>query len=122
MALRKRIKKRNFTEERINSLLKDLSRSKVKFWEAVAKKLSTPRSNRVAVNLSKLERFVGDDFELLVPGKVLGVGNLSKKVTISAYAFSSSAADKIEAAGGTIKTIEESRKDNSQAKKIKMVI
>ena len=122
MALRKRIEKRNFTEERIKTLLKALSKSKVKFWNAVAKRLSTPRSNRAAVNLSKIERLAGDNFELLIPGKVLGVGSLSKKVTVSAYAFSSSAADKIEASGGKIKTIEESFKDNSQAKKIKMVI
>jgi len=106
----------------MKALLKDLSKSKVKFWQATAKRLSTPRSRRISVNLSRLERNADDKFEILVPGKVLGVGKLTKKITVSAYSFSSSAADKIEAAGGNIKTIEESFKGNSQAKQIKMVI
>ena len=36
------------------------------------------------------------------PVKVLGQGEISVKVTVSAHAFSATAKDKIEAAGGTI--------------------
>jgi large subunit ribosomal protein L15 len=36
-----------------------------------------------------------------VPVKVLGQGELSKKLTVTAHAFSKSAREKIEAAGGT---------------------
>lgn len=42
--------------------------------------------------------------------KVLGNGELSEKVTISAHAFSASASQKIEAQGGTITKIEKPKR------------
>src|SRR5215207_2178192 len=42
-----------------------------------------------------------------VPVKVLGQGDLSKALTVHAHAFSNSAREKIEAAGGTCQLIEE---------------
>jgi large subunit ribosomal protein L15 len=41
------------------------------------------------------------------PVKVLGRGEISKKLTVRAHAFSASAREKIEAAGGTAELIEE---------------
>ena len=43
-----------------------------------------------------------------IPVKVLGRGELSKKLTIHAHGFSKSARERIEAAGGTCQVIEES--------------
>jgi large subunit ribosomal protein L15 len=40
------------------------------------------------------------------PVKVLGKGELSKKLAVRAHAFSATAREKIEAAGGTVETIE----------------
>ncbi|MBR9689910.1 MAG: 50S ribosomal protein L18e [Candidatus Altiarchaeota archaeon] len=122
MGLKKRIKSRNFTDTRIIRLLGSLSKSKTGFWKAVAKKLSAPRENRPCVNVNKLERHASEGFDMVVPGKVLGVGTLSQKLSVSAYAFSQSAVDKIEAAGGKVFTIEETLESNSQAKKLKMVM
>src|SRR5919201_3295648 len=42
-----------------------------------------------------------------VPVKVLGQGDLSKALTVHAHAFSKTAREKIEAAGGTCQLIEE---------------
>jgi large subunit ribosomal protein L15 len=42
-----------------------------------------------------------------VPVKVLGQGELSKELTVHAHAFSKSAREKIEAAGGSCQLIEE---------------
>ena len=42
-----------------------------------------------------------------IPVKVLGRGELSKPLTVAAHAFSASAREKIEAAGGTCQLIEE---------------
>ena len=42
-----------------------------------------------------------------VPVKILGVGDLSKKLTVSAHGFSKSAREKIEGAGGTCTVLEE---------------
>jgi large subunit ribosomal protein L15 len=67
------------------------------------------------VNVARLERLFADGAEIspevladrgLVRGgdrpvKILGNGDLGKKLTVSAHAFSASAKDKIEAAGGS---------------------
>lgn len=45
------------------------------------------------------------------PVKVLGVGEVEKKVSVSAHAFSASARSKIEAAGGTVTVIGPSSSD-----------
>jgi large subunit ribosomal protein L15 len=42
-----------------------------------------------------------------VPVKILGRGELTKALTVSAHAFSASAREKVEGAGGTCKVLEE---------------
>jgi large subunit ribosomal protein L15 len=42
-----------------------------------------------------------------VPVKILGVGDLTKKLTVSAHGFSKTAREKIEGAGGTCTLLEE---------------
>jgi len=88
------------------------------------KKMSMPfepfRTHTQPVNLVDLERRFDDgatvDLEALraaglgtrrnVPVKVLGRGELTKKLTVSAHGFSKSARERIEAAGGTCQVIE----------------
>jgi large subunit ribosomal protein L15 len=41
-----------------------------------------------------------------VPVKVLGRGDISKALTVHAHAFSATAREKIEAAGGTVQVID----------------
>ncbi len=45
--------------------------------------------------------------------KILGDGDLSKKLNVSAHAFSKSAKEKIEAAGGTVTIIDGSKVDEA---------
>lgn len=72
----------------------------------------------VGINLSALERFedgaVVDIDALIETGivknpkdgvKILGNGEITKKLTVKANAFSASAQEKIEAAGGTVEVI-----------------
>ncbi len=72
----------------------------------------------VGINLSALNRFedgaVVDIDALLESGivknprdgvKILGNGEITKKLTVKANAFSASAQEKIEAAGGTVEVI-----------------
>ncbi len=76
------------------------------------------RRTFLAVNVARLERFAdGDRIDPAVlkragladgPGdgiKVLGNGDLTRRLTVKAHAFSSGARAKIEAAGGTCETI-----------------
>ena len=85
------------------------------------------RTFTFAVNVRDLERFDnGAEItpELLVRAglirntradvKVLGHGELTKKLAVSAHAFSASAAEKIEAAGGSVIRLREPRKKGSK--------
>ncbi len=69
-------------------------------WKDVAKRVARPTRTHAEVNLSKLERHVSNDEIAVVPGKVLGGGELTKPIKVAALAFSESAKRKIEAAGG----------------------
>jgi large subunit ribosomal protein L15 len=69
------------------------------------------------INLTKLEKLEGDTFNLdrlmelgaiKKPGeglKVLGTGELTRKITVEAHQFSKSALDKIQKAGGTAQVV-----------------
>jgi large subunit ribosomal protein L15 len=69
------------------------------------------------VNLGRLEKLDGDTFSIdrllelgivKKPGeavKVLGAGQLTRKITVEAHQFSKSAMEKIEKAGGTAQVI-----------------
>lgn len=69
------------------------------------------------VNLRDLDKVSGDVTpeslkaaglvrSLKKPVKVLGIGELSRKVSVSAHRFSATAQSKIEAAGGSVTVIE----------------
>ncbi len=94
------------------SLIESLMKEKKPIWKKVAYELSRPRRQRVEVNLSKLDSFAGDDTTVLVPGKVLGAGAVSKKVTVAAFSFSDKAKQIISAAGGKTMSIESLHKSN----------
>lgn len=70
-------------------------------WASVADRLERARHQNQAVNVGQLERIAAVDETLVVPGKVLADGELSKKLTVAAFAYSAGARTKIHAAGGT---------------------
>jgi large subunit ribosomal protein L18e len=76
-------------------------------WRDIALRLEKPRQNWAEVNLSKLERYASEGDIIVVAGKVLGSGTISKKLTVAAYDFSESAKKKIVAAGGKGVSIQE---------------
>ena len=87
--------------------LKQLSnKNKVNIWRTVAEQLSRPTRISRRVNLAKLEAHANNGEVIIVPGKVLGTGDLTKKITVSAWRFSDSAFEKINKVGKAI-SIEE---------------
>ncbi len=74
-------------------------------WASVADRLERARHQTAAVNVGQLDRIAAADQTLVVPGKVLAEGELSKKVTVAAFSYSSTARAKIQAAGGSTLTI-----------------
>lgn len=102
--------KRSFkTDPNLIALIDDLKakerESGAAIWRDIAKRLEKPKRNWAEANLSKLERYANDGETVLVPGKVLAAGSLSKKLTVAAYSFSAKAEADIIAAGGKTMTI-----------------
>ena len=63
-----------------------------------------------------MSRYAADEKLILVPGKLLGSGDLSSKHTVAAYSVSTSARAKIEAAGGEVVSIHDLMKKNPTGK------
>ena len=72
------------------------------------------------MNLSKIEKYTDDNDVVLVPGKLLSGGELTKKVTIIAYNYSQKTLDKINGKAQII-SIEEALKKYPNAKDIKII-
>ncbi len=90
-------------------------------WKRVAEILASPRRNHVEKNLDEINREAKEGESLVVPGKVLSVGNLDKKANIVALSFSKNAEEKITKAGGKASRILEEIKKNPDAKNIKVM-
>lgn len=89
----------------IDLLFKASAENKVKIWKDLAERLARPRWLYSEVNVSKIERYAKEGEMIVVPGKVLGGGNITKAVTVAALSFSESARKKIESVGGKCLTI-----------------
>ena len=90
-------------------------------WKRVAEELEASTRRMAAVNLSKIEKVLGEGEIALVPGKVLSTGNLSKKITVAAFTYSEAAREKILAAKGEALTLSELLKKNPQGKNVRLM-
>lgn len=90
-------------------------------WKRVANDLEKPTRQRRVVNLSSISRYTKEDEIIVVPGKVLGAGDLNHKLTISAFQFSDGAKEKIEKAGAKIVPLLELSKENPSGKRIRII-
>jgi len=116
------IPKTKTTNQVLFDTIRDLKKlsvtSGVGTWKAVAKVLAGSASQRAQTNLSKISKYTKGGEVVIVPGKVLGEGLLSKKVTVVAFNASESAVKKIEAAGGKFVTIREYISKNPKDKPV----
>jgi large subunit ribosomal protein L18e len=102
--------------------LKKASREKgTDIWRDIALRLEKPSRNWAEVNLSKLELFANEGDIIVVAGKVLGAGDINKKLTVAAYKFSASAAKKIEDAGGRKLTIPELVRESPSGRDVRIM-
>ncbi len=118
-------KVRGPTDPHVASLIYQLRKAsnanEAAIWRAISKKLKKPRRQRAEVNISKIARYIGDSKIVLVPGKVLGAGEISKPVTVAALAVSEKARAKILAAKGKVITISELVKENPKGTGVKIL-
>ena len=78
-------------QELISELKKLSIEQKINFWKRVALDLEKPTRQRRIVNVWKIDKYAKDNETIIVPGKVLGTGELSKKVNVVAFNFSEEA-------------------------------
>ena len=88
--------------------LKEASRkNEAPLWRSIANRLEGSSSNWPSVNVSKLEYNINKNGKAIIPGKLMGTGIVTKKMTVAAYSFTDSAKEKIQSAGGKCLTYNE---------------
>ncbi|MEM4311987.1 MAG: 50S ribosomal protein L18e [Nitrososphaerales archaeon] len=91
----------------IKLLKRKAKEEKASLWRSVSEFLEKPRSKEIVVNLGKISRLTKKDDLVIVPGKVLGSGNLDHALVIGAYSFSKKAREKIKEAKGKTLSLDE---------------
>ncbi len=100
----------------INDLKKLSLDQKVNIWKRIAEDLERPTRSRREVNLEKLNRCTKANESVIVPGKVLGDGELGHKLRVAAFRFSESARGKVNAV-----SIRELMKENPKGKGVRII-
>ncbi|MCD6279889.1 50S ribosomal protein L18e [Candidatus Micrarchaeota archaeon] len=84
--------------ERLN-IIRLAKKTKKGIWKRVASIISGPRRRSISVNVGKINRYAKDGDIIIIPGKVLGKGNITKKFTTVSLSYSTSAIDKLKTNG-----------------------
>ena len=92
-------------------MIKDLKQASKKneapIWSRLADLAVKPSTSRRVVNLTRINKATKENNILFVPGKVLGTGSISHKITLCSFSMSTTAAKKIVQTGGKIMTYSE---------------
>ncbi len=90
-------------------------------WERLADLALKPTRAKRTINLGQLNRFVSDNDIVIVPGKVLGTGSLSHKITLCSFSISTTGAKKITESGGKVLDISQIIKNHPTGKGVKII-
>ena len=107
--------------QQLQNLIIELDQKDKPIWKAVAADLNRPRRAGFKMNLFRLEKISEGKETVVVPGIVLGTGEISKKLNIAALQFSGSAKGKIEKAGGKCWSIHDLVKENPEGKGVRIL-
>ena len=119
------MKKLKATNPELIALIQDLKKqsreSEAELWLAVSESLASSKRSRVAVNISRLNRFTEKGETVVVPGKVLGSGKADHPLTVAAFSFSTLAKSKIQDAKGNCLSIRDLMKKNPTGKNVRIM-
>lgn len=90
-------------------------------WNRLADLALKPTIARRIINLGQLDQFVSDNDVVMVPGKVLGTGSLSHKITLCSFSISTAGAKKVLESGGKIVDITQLIENNPTGKGVKII-
>lgn len=90
-------------------------------WRDIAKRLEKPRRNWAEVNIGKIARFAGEKEVVVVPGTLLGTGDITIPVTVASFKASKVAEEKIAGAGGRAITIRQLVEENPKGSAVRIM-
>jgi len=105
----------------IQELRKESTSQKAGIWKRIAEDLAKPTRLRRQVNISRINRNTKANETVIVPGKVLGTGNLNHAIVIAAWSFSQGAVKRIEQAKGKCISIQDLLKQNPKGKDVRIL-
>jgi len=99
------------TNPELRKLIEELKKASISqksgIWKRIAIDLEKPTRNRRVVNISRIEKNANKNELIVVPGKVLGAGEITKSVIVAAWQFSEQAREKILKAKGDCMSLQE---------------
>ncbi|MBW2981649.1 50S ribosomal protein L18e [Candidatus Woesearchaeota archaeon] len=108
----------------LRDLIQELKKKSIEhganIWKRIANDLEKPTRKKRIVNIYKINKYTKDNETIIVPGKVLAVGDLDHPVTVAAFSFSTTAFDKINKIGKTM-SINDVIKESPKGKKIRII-
>lgn len=90
-------------------------------WHKVVAKIAGSTRNHSKVNLFRIEKEAEEGETVVVPGKVLSNGEISKKLRIVALEISERAREKIERSKSDFVYLKDEIKRNPKAERIKII-
>jgi large subunit ribosomal protein L18e len=110
--------KRGTTNPELAKLVMVLRKTKKAVYKKIADELEKPARQRAAVNLWKIDKYSKEGDIIVVPGKVLGEGELTHNVTVAAFQISKKALENKKA---KFLSIEKLIQTNPDGKNIKIL-
>jgi large subunit ribosomal protein L18e len=105
----------------IGLLKKESKEKQAPIWLDVADHLAKSRSQRVAVNLSKINRHTKKADVVIVPGKLLASGSIDHAVTVATFDISDKAKKKLDAVKAKYITIQDLLEKNPKGSNVKII-
>jgi large subunit ribosomal protein L18e len=107
--------------ELIRFLKKQGKENKANIWRDLAEHLAKSKRKRIAVNLSRLNRYTQKNDVVAVAGKILGAGEIEHPITVAAFVFSEKAKEKIKAVRGKCISFFDLIKKNPKGSNVKII-
>ncbi|TLX72011.1 MAG: 50S ribosomal protein L18e [Thaumarchaeota archaeon] len=113
------------TNQLVIQMVKELKGASKKnnapIWSRLAEFALKPSSARRIINIGQIDKFVKDNDVIVVPGKVLGTGNISHKITLCSFSMSNTGAKKVLQSGGKILSFSELIKSHPTGKGVVII-
>ena|SRR3989338_5423004 len=94
---------------------------KAKGWSAFAQRLSASTRKHAVINLTQIDKVATLGDTIVVPGRVLGSGDVTKRIRVCALGFSASAVAKLKKNKSEVVSLIEEIQKNPKAEGVKVL-